>query len=156
MMDLGAEVHCLLTPNAAQFVTPLTFQVLSRNPVHLDTFEPVTNWNVKHVSLAESADLVVICPATANVLGKLAGGLADNLLTSVIMAAAKTAPVLICPAMNPRMWENPIVQANVEKLKERGYQFVEPGEGKMACDDWGRGRLAEPSEILAELKQLLA
>jgi len=156
IMDLGAEVHCLLTENAARFVTPLTFQVLSGNPAHVDAFEPVRDWNVKHISLAERADLLVICPATANVLAKLACGLADDLLTTVVMAASSTAPVLVCPAMNPRMWDNGIVRENVQKLRNRGFLLAEPEEGEMACGDSGKGRLAELSVILERIKGLLA
>jgi len=154
--DLGADVHCVLTENAARFVTPLTFQVLSRNPVHVDAFQPAREWNVKHISLAEQTSLVVLCPATANIMAKLACGIADDFLSTVVMAAASACPVLICPAMNPRMWDNPIVRENKRRLISLGYEFVDPEEGPMACEDWGRGRLASPETILRRIKQRLA
>ena len=155
IIDLGTEVHCVMTQNATRFVTPLTFQVLTRNPVHVDPFEPVTSWNVAHVALAERACLVVICPATANIIGKIASGIADDLLTTVVMAAANETEILLCPAMNQRMWENPIVQENIERLKDLQYRFVEPEEGAMACDEHGKGRLAAQERILEAIRSLL-
>lgn len=149
----GAEVHVIMTRSAQEFVTPLTFSTLSGYPVHTDLFAPSADGTVRHIELATCSDLVLIVPATANIIGKVACGIADDLLSTTIMAA--TAPVLFCPAMNVNMYRNQVVQRNMANLKELGYHFVEPGTGRLACGTEGRGRLAEPEEILVSIEDLL-
>jgi phosphopantothenoylcysteine decarboxylase/phosphopantothenate--cysteine ligase len=143
----GADVHVVMTRNAAEFVTPLTFETLSRNRVVVGMFDEKLEWEIDHIALADRADMVIIAPATANVIGKIAGGIADDSLTALVMATR--APVLIAPSMNVHMYENPIVQANVAKLRDLGYHFVDPAEGMLACGYEGKGRLAEPEDIVA-------
>ncbi len=149
----GASVHVIMTRNATAFLTPLTLQTLSGNPVYTDTFTLTGEWEIGHVSLAGSADAVVVAPATANFIGKVAAGIADDLLTTMIMATK--APVLICPAMNVHMYANAIVQENIAKLKEKGYAFVDPGYGELACKTEGVGRLAELEDIAEEVESVL-
>lgn len=153
MVKAGLEVHVVMTKAATEFVTPLTFRTLSQNPVSVELFSEPGHWNVKHVSLAQKADVMVIAPATANFIGKVASGIADDLLTTTVMATK--APVLIAPAMNSGMYSNPIVQANIEKLRGLGYRFIEPGYGRLACGDEGKGRMAEPDEILGAVLDVL-
>ncbi len=149
----GINVDVIMTRNATEFVGPMTFQTLSKNPVTVDTFESVKYWEVEHIALAEKADLMLIAPATADIIGKIASGIADDMLSTTVMAV--TAPVVLAPSMNVHMYENPIVQENIEKLKKRGYLFIEPGEGLLACGDTGRGRMAEPEEITSYVMELL-
>jgi len=149
----GAEVHVIMTRSAQEFVTPLTFNTLSGHPVHTDLFTPATDGAVRHIGLATGSDLILVVPATANIIGKVACGIADDLLSTTIMAA--TAPVLFCPAMNVNMYRNPVVQRNISSVKELGCHFVEPGTGRLACGAEGRGRLAEPEEILESIEDLL-
>jgi len=149
----GAELHVVMTRSAQEFVKPLTFQVLSGNPVRTELFEGAYG-AVQHIELAQWSDLVVVVPATANILGKIAGGIADDLLATVIMAA--TCPVLICPAMNVNMYNNPVVQRNIADLRSLGYHFAEPGVGRLACGVEGRGRLADLETITGEIVSLLA
>jgi len=153
LKKLGAEVHVILTEHALNFVTPLTLQTISQNPVIKDMFDQPENWDIKHVSLAEKADLILIAPATANIIGKIAGGIADDMLTTTVMASK--APVLVVPAMNSAMYENTIVQGNILKLREIGYVFMEPETGMLACGSKGRGRLPEPASIVEEAKSIL-
>jgi phosphopantothenoylcysteine decarboxylase/phosphopantothenate--cysteine ligase len=153
LMSLGAEVFVVMTRNATRFIAPLTFQALSGRPVLVDMFAPLTNWQIEHIALAERADLVLIAPATANVMGKIASGIADDLLTTTVMATK--APVVIAPAMNVDMYENPIVQDNIKKLEGLGYTFVEPGVGILATGVEGRGRLAEIEDITKTVVGLL-
>jgi len=141
----GHEVHIIMTQSAQYFVAPLTFRTLSGNPVVTDLFAEPGTWNVQHVSLAEQADLIAVVPATANIIGKVAHGLADDMLTTTIMAAK--SPVVFAPAMNVNMYQNPIVQNNISRLKELGYYFIEPGTGRLACGTEGKGRLAEIDDI---------
>ena len=148
----GAEVRVVLTENAAKFVPPLTFDTLSGNPTHVDTFAPRSE--LEHIHLAKWADAYVIAPATANCLAKLAGGIADDLLTTT--ALAMTAPLLIAPAMNANMWRHAATQANLETLLARGAKTVGPGVGHLACGDDDVGRMAEPSEIVEALDALLS
>ncbi len=136
----------MMTKSAMEFVTPLTFQTLSRNPVYHDTFDEKDPSGVAHIDLADWADLVVIAPATANSIGKLANGIADDMTSTTLLAT--TAPIMIAPAMNVHMYEHPAVYSNMEKLADFGYRFIEPGEGLLACGYVGKGRLAEPIEIL--------
>ena len=149
----GAEVHVIMTRSAQEFVTPLTFNTLSGHPVHTDLFTPATDGAVRHIGLATGSDLILVVPATANIIGKVACGIADDLLSTTIMAA--TAPILFCPAMNVNMYRNPVVQRNISSVKELGCHFVEPGTGRLACGAEGRGRLAEPEEILESIEDLL-
>ena len=147
LVKRGDEVHVVMTEHARAFVTPLTFQTLSRNPVECDLFADPQDWRPGHISLAAAADLVVVAPATANVLAKMAHGLADDLLSSTLLATK--APIVVAPAMNTGMWENPATQANVATLAARGVRIVSPGVGDLACGTAGAGRMAEPDEILS-------
>jgi phosphopantothenoylcysteine decarboxylase/phosphopantothenate--cysteine ligase len=148
-----ASVHVIMTKNATEFVTPLTLQTLTGNPVYTDTFTLTGEWEIGHVSLAESAAAVVVAPATGNFIGKVAAGIADDLLTTMIMATK--APVLICPAMNVNMYANAIVQENIARLKTKGYAFVDPAYGELACGTEGVGRLAEMEDILEDVESAL-
>ena len=147
------QVRVIMTRGAMEFVTPLTFQALSGNPVASETFDLTQESEIGHINLADSADVFVIAPATANVIGKIAGGIADDLLTTVFMATR--APVLIAPAMNIHMYENPILQENLRKLRRIGYHIMEPGDGYLACGYEGKGRLPDPEKIAEEIERLL-
>ncbi|WP_431809921.1 bifunctional phosphopantothenoylcysteine decarboxylase/phosphopantothenate--cysteine ligase CoaBC [Brevibacillus agri] len=146
LTQAGAQVHVILTENAMKFVQPVTFQALSHQPVYTDTFSEPDPHVISHIDLADKADLVLIAPATANVIGKIANGIADDMLTTTLLATK--APVMIAPAMNVNMYEHPAVAANMERLASFGYRFVEPGVGLLACGWVGKGRLAEPEEIV--------
>ncbi|QXM05859.1 bifunctional phosphopantothenoylcysteine decarboxylase/phosphopantothenate--cysteine ligase CoaBC [Crassaminicella indica] len=150
----GFDVNVIMTKSAQQFVHPLTFQSLSQNYVVTDMFEEPKTWEVEHISLANKADLFLVVPTTANVIGKIANGIADDMLTTTIMATR--APVMMAPAMNTNMYDNPIVQGNIEKLKGLGFHFIEPAVGRLACGDYGKGKLAEPEAIVNEAIKLLA
>ena len=154
LRKLGVNVNVIMTASAAEFVTPLSFQSLSQNYVVCDMFEDPKTWDVEHISLAKRADVFLIAPATANVIGKVANGIADDMLTTTIMATK--AKVLIAPAMNTNMYENPIVQKNINILKELGYNFVDPESGRLACGDTGTGKLATPESIVGEVVNLLS
>lgn len=145
LVKAGAEVWPVMTRSAGEFVTPLTLSTLACNPVRTSTFEEVSG-GVSHIDLAQESDLIVVAPATANVIGKVAGGIADDLLTTIVAAA--TVPVLFAPSMNTRMWENPVVAGNVEKLARLGYLFIGPDSGELACGYTGPGRLAPPEDIV--------
>ena len=149
----GFKVRVIMTRGAIEFVTPLTFQTLSGNPVATETFSLTQESEIGHINLADSADLFVIAPATANVIGKLASGIADDLLTTVLMATQ--APVLLAPAMNIHMYENVIVQENLRKLRRVGYHIMDPAEGYLACGYDGKGRLPDPEKISDEIERLL-
>jgi len=149
----GAQVHVILTKNACQFVTPLTFETLSNHPAVTDTFARPETWEVEHVALAKRADLFVIAPATANILAKMACGIADDMLSTTVLATR--APILAAPAMNTGMWENEATQANVRTLKARGVCFVGPEGGYLACGDSGAGRMSEPDKIAAVIDEML-
>jgi phosphopantothenoylcysteine decarboxylase/phosphopantothenate--cysteine ligase len=151
LAQAGAKVRVIMTQSAAKFVAPLTFQTLSRHHVFVDTFDEKDPSVVSHIDLADSADLFVIAPATANVIAKLALGMGDDMLTTTLLATM--APILIAPAMNVHMYGNPAVQQNMQTLRSRGIRFIEPGEGQLACGYVGKGRLAEPEEIVEEIKQ---
>ena len=146
----GDEVTVVMTKAATEFVAPLTFQTLSRNPVFVDQFAPPVSWKPEHISLAEAADLVVVAPATANTIAKMRYGLADNLLTATLLATR--APIAIAPAMNTGMWESPVTQENIEALRQRGVLVIEPGDGELACGVKGKGRMMEPEKIFAALR----
>jgi phosphopantothenoylcysteine decarboxylase / phosphopantothenate---cysteine ligase len=149
----GAAVHVIMTRAAQQFVTPLTFQTLSGNPVHCELFNLLQEQEIGHISLADRADLCVVAPATANVIGKVAAGMADDLLTTTLMATK--APVLFAPAMNVNMWENPIYRRNQQQLEQLGYRFIDPASGFLACGWEGKGKLPDPQTILEESLALL-
>lgn len=146
LKKLNANVHVIMTKSATEFVTPLTFQSLSQNYVVSDMFKEPKTWDVEHISLAKKADVFLIAPATANVIGKVANGIADDMLTTTVMAT--TGKVLIAPAMNTNMYRNPILQRNISILKELGYNFVDPDSGRLACGDIGEGKLASPEKIV--------
>ncbi len=148
-----ADVHVVMTENAQKFITPLTFQTLSGNPVVCDPFALLEETEIGHIALADLAELVVILPATANIIGKIANGIADDFLSTRAMATH--APVLIVPSMNVNMWENPALQKNVRTLLERGCHLMEPGEGELACHWYGKGRLPELNEVLEKMEDLL-
>ncbi len=150
----GAGVRVILTASGARFITPLTLQTLSKNPVYTEMFDLISESEIGHISLAQGANLLMIAPATANILGKIRGGIADDLLSTVVMATA--APVLLAPAMNSQMYASPAVRENVETLMERGFTFVEPGEGELACGTVGPGRLADTGKIVEMARILLA
>ncbi len=142
----GATVYVIMTKAATEFVTPLTFRELSGNPVAVDLWSEVKHWNVEHIALASTADLFVVAPATANIIGKVANGIADDMLSTTIMATQ--APVIMAPAMNTNMYNNPLVQQNIAKLTALGYSFIEPASGMLACGVEGQGRLPEPACIV--------
>jgi phosphopantothenoylcysteine decarboxylase/phosphopantothenate--cysteine ligase len=146
LTQAGAEVKVILSESAAKFVAPLTFQALSRNEVYTDTFDEKQPENIAHIHLADWADLVIVAPATANIIGKLANGIADNMITTTLLA--NTAPVWIAPAMNVHMYNHPAVIKNIDTLNSFGYSFIEPGEGYLACGYTGKGRLEEPETIV--------
>ena len=153
LKKLGLNVYVIMTKSATEFVTPLSFQSLSQNYVVCDMFEDPKTWDVEHISLARRADVFLIAPATANVIGKIANGISDDMLTTTAMAT--TAKVLIAPAMNTNMYKNPIVQKNINVLRELGYNFVDPESGRLACGDTGKGKLASPETIVNEVVKLL-
>lgn len=149
----GAETYVIMTKNACEFVAPLSFETLTNHPVVTDTFARPETWEVEHVALAKKADIFVIAPATANILAKMAGGIADDMLSTTVLATK--APVLVAPAMNTGMWENAATQANAETLKKRGVHFVGPEGGYLACGDTGAGRMSEPEAIFDAICGLL-
>lgn len=146
LAKLHADVHVLMTQNATNFITPITFETLTGNKCLIDTFDRNFQFDVAHVSLAKKADVMLIAPASANVIGKIANGIADDMLTTTVMAS--TAPVLISPAMNTHMYENPIVQDNLQKLERFGYKIIAPAVGMLACHDVGAGKMPEPEMLL--------
>ncbi|MDP4163890.1 MAG: bifunctional phosphopantothenoylcysteine decarboxylase/phosphopantothenate--cysteine ligase CoaBC [Bacillota bacterium] len=146
LVQAGAEVKVILSESAAKFVSPLTFQALSRHEVFTDTFDEKNAAVIAHIDLADWADLILVAPATANTIAKLAHGMADNMITTTLLAA--TAPIWIAPAMNVHMYDHPAVKKNISTLSEYGYQFIEPSEGYLACGYVGKGRLEEPDKIV--------
>ena len=153
LKKLNADVRVIMTRNATEFVQPLTFQSLSHNPVSVDTFANIQTWEIEHIALAQRADLFIIAPATANIIGKLACGIADDMLSTTVMATR--APVLIAPAMNTAMLENPATQQNIRTLKSRGMRMIAPGVGMLACGTSGAGRMSEPEQIVAAAVEAL-
>ena len=149
----GLDVEVIMTKNACEFVQPLTFQTLSQNLVLGDMFEKPVKWDVEHIEIAKKADLFLIVPATANFIGKVASGIADDFLTTSIMATE--AKVVVAPAMNTNMYENKIVQINIDKLKSIGYDFIEPASGLLACGDTGKGKCPEPEDIVKHVMNVL-
>ena len=153
LKKLGADVNCIMTKGAQAFLTPLTLSTLSGNPVITDMFQKPEKWNVEHIALADKADFFLIAPATANVIGKVSSGIADDFLTTTIMATH--AKVIFAPAMNVNMYNSPILQENITKLKNLGYYFIEPQEGNLACGYSGKGKMAEPEIIINHLLDFL-
>ena len=149
----GHDVTVVMTEHAKEFVTPLTFRTLSRNPVESELFAAPVTWVPGHVSLAERADIVVVAPCTANVMAKMSAGIADDLLTSLLLATRK--PILLAPAMNTGMWLNPATQANYSALAKRGVEFVDMATGELACRASGPGRMAEPEAIFERTSRIL-
>ena len=145
----GDDVRVVMTRSACEFVTPLTFQTLSRNPVGAEQFALPAEWKPEHIAYAE-ADAVVVAPATANMIAKMAHGLADDLLSSTLLATR--APVFVAPAMNDGMWDNPATQANIAMLKARGITVIEPASGELACGTEGKGRFPAPEAICASVR----
>lgn len=148
------DVHVLMTKNAAEFIAPLTFETLTGNKVCIDTFDRNFEFKTEHISLAKMADLVLIAPCTANVAAKLACGIADDMLTTTVLAC--TCPKLVAPAMNTAMYENPVTQDNLERLRHYGYSIIEPASGLLACGDTGKGKMPEPEELIARVWHELA
>ena len=153
LRHLGASVYVIMTKNAAEFVAPLTFQTLSAHPVVTDTFHTPETWEVEHIALAQRAEVFVIAPATANILAKMAWGIADDMLSTTVLATK--APVIVAPAMNTGMWTAEATRNNVEVLRNRGIRFVGPGSGILACGDVGAGRMSEPEEIVSAITDCL-
>lgn len=151
LVQTGAQVKVILSESAQKFVTPLTFQALSRNEVYVDTFDEINPRVIAHIDLADWADLILVAPATANTIGKIASGIADNMITTTLLAA--TSPVWIAPAMNVHMYDHPAVKKNLSLLAEYGYQFIEPSEGYLACGYVGKGRLEEPEKIVDLIRE---
>ena len=149
----GIEVHVIMTESASKFVNPLTFQSISQNMVVTDMFAEPKAWEIQHISLAQKADLMLVAPAPANIIGKISNGIADDMLSTTIMATK--AKVLIAPAMNTNMYENKIVQNNISKLKDFGYKFIEPASGRLACGDIGIGKLADVNTIVERVLEEL-
>lgn len=154
LKDLGAEVWVVMTPEAQKLISPLTFRTLSKNPVICDLFsDELKDIPVPHISVTDKADLIVIAPCTANTIGKMAQGIADDALTTMVLASK--AKKLIAPAMNDNMWDNPLVQENTKKLKKLGFEFLGPAYGKLACEKEAVGRMVEPEEILSKIQELV-
>jgi phosphopantothenoylcysteine decarboxylase/phosphopantothenate--cysteine ligase len=153
LVQLGAGVTVAMTDEAQRFITPLTFEALSGRPVRTGTFTLVESSDPQHISLTERADLMLVAPATANVIAKIAHGLTDDLVS--LMACAAACPVAFAPAMNNRMWAHPIAKENVAKLKSIGYEFIGPEDGWLACRNTGPGRLSEPAKIVEEITRML-
>lgn len=155
LTKLGYDVHVMMTKAATKFITPLTLQVLSKNSVHLDVMLEENPKLINHIELAKQADLFLLAPASANTLAHLAHGFADNMVTATALALPATTPKLIAPAMNTRMYDNPITQSNLETLKKIGYQEIEPRSSVLACGDVGRGALADLTLILNKVEEIL-
>ena len=153
LVQQGAGVTVAMTADAQRFVTPVTFEALSGRRVHTNTYENTDPTDTQHIGLTEKADLMLVAPATATMLAKVAHGLCDDLVSLMINASA--CPVVFAPSMNNRMWENPITQENVAKLQKHGYHFIGPEEGWLACRNVGAGRLTEPQKIVEEITRLV-
>ncbi|MDP3850746.1 MAG: phosphopantothenoylcysteine decarboxylase [Luteolibacter sp.] len=154
LVKAGHDVHVVMTRAATEFITPLTMQTLTRNPVIVSLEDEKQSWKPGHIDLADQADLFLAAPATANLLGEFANGLAPDPLTSVYLALPRATPVLIAPAMNGKMWQHPATRRNVERLKADGCGFIDPAEGNLACGYEGIGRLAEVEDILAAVEEI--
>jgi len=151
----GAKVSCILTANACELVTPKTFEAVTGQGVFTSLWSAPEDFRIGHVELAQEADVVVVAPATANIIGKVAHGICDDLLSTTLCAAWQR-PVIFAPAMNTRMWNNPAVQRNVETLRQMGFRLVGPGEGRLACGEEGPGRMAEVPQIIEAIEAAIA
>ncbi|WP_348923211.1 phosphopantothenoylcysteine decarboxylase [Enterococcus rotai] len=156
LTKLGYTIDVIMTRNSTKFITPLTLQSLSKNPVHTDVMEEIAPDKINHIELAKKADLFLVAPASANILAKLANGIADDMLSTVALALKEEVPKFIAPAMNTYMYQNPITQRNLTTLKEVGYHEIDPREALLACGDFGRGALATVEEIVATINEFLA
>ncbi len=157
LKKLGHNVYCVMTKDATHFITPLTLETLSQHPVTIDLFEAgEVDWRPSHLQLADTADILVISPATANVIAKLAHGIADDALSTIALALRPKAKVVIAPAMNGKMWLHPATQANVQILQSRGVEFIGPDKGLLACGYEGIGRLWDVDQIIERIQQMLA
>lgn len=154
LVKLGASVHVIMTRNATNFINPITFETLTSHKCIVDTFDRNFDFKVEHISLAKAADVVLIAPATADVIGKIANGIADDMLTTTVMACK--CPILVSPSMNTNMYENPIVTDNISRLKHYGYQIVEPASGHLACGDSGKGKLPAPDVLVKYILKEIA
>lgn len=154
LVKKGANVHVIMTKNATNFINPITFETLTGNKCLVDTFDRNFEFSVEHVSLAKQADIFMVAPASANVIGKIANGIADDMLTTTIMACK--CHKIISPAMNTNMFENPIVQSNIQKLKDYGYEIIEPASGYLACGDVGAGKMPEPAVLESYIMREIA
>ncbi|MBE0601140.1 MAG: bifunctional phosphopantothenoylcysteine decarboxylase/phosphopantothenate--cysteine ligase CoaBC, partial [Firmicutes bacterium] len=154
LKKLGLNVDVIMTKNAQEFVAPLSFETISQNPVTTDTFQRERSWEIEHISLARKADLFVVAPATANIIAKMAQGIADDMLSTTLLAT--TAPVLFAPAMNTVMWQAEITQKNVQILTDRGVRMITPDSGLLACGEVGEGRMVEPEQIAEEVQRILS
>ena len=155
LVRAGVSVRVAMTEAAARFVTPLTFQALSRRQVYTSLWQSAEDFSSQHISATEAADLMILAPATANILGKMAGGIADDLVSTMLLSTTGSCDVLAAPAMNSRMWMAPGVQGAVERLKGWGVHFIGPDEGPLACGTVGPGRMAEPGRIVSAARELL-
>ena len=156
LISQGAEVRVVMTDCAKRFITPLTFQALTNHPVYDDLWQQIDQNTVEHISLSHWADLIIISPATANTIGKMAMGLADNLLTTIVLASLPKTKILVAPAMNTHMWENQLVQKNIKILEgTKKFSFVEPRSGVLACRDEGKGKIAETEDIIKQVETLI-
>lgn len=151
----GADVHVVLTADAQKFITALTFKTLSRNPVETNLYDEEEGWKPMHIKLADEANLLLVAPATANLLAKIANGIADDALSCIALALEPKTPVLVAPAMNGKMWLHPATQENVARLKNRGVEFIGPEEGMLSCGYEGIGRLFDPEKIVQRALELL-
>ena len=152
----GFSVRCVLTKNAAKLVNPQLFEAITGQPAHVSEWESDRRAAMDHIDLARWADMIVVAPATADFVARASHGMADDLLTTLILALEQNKPRLLCPAMNPIMLDSPAVQRNLQQMRDDGWQVQEPGEGHMACGEAGRGRLSEPQEIADRVKEILA
>jgi len=153
LVKSDCDVHVIMTKNAAELVTPLTYKTLSKNPVSIDLFAEITDWRPEHISLAEKGDLMIIAPATANIIAKIAHGIADDALSATTLAFKGTK--IIAPSMNTAMLENPVTKENISTLKQRGFIFIDPEDGELACGKVGTGRLAPVEQIFDTIQNCL-
>ncbi len=152
----GSQVKVVITENAAKLISPLTFQVLTQSPIYISMFKPISSEKIEHIYLADWAEIFILAPATANTIGKIANGIADNLLTTVVMALPETTPLIVAPAMDVNMWKNVFVQENIKKLKKRKNCYViKPVKGRLASGKIGEGRMVEIEEIFKTTKKIL-
>ncbi|OQA91314.1 MAG: Coenzyme A biosynthesis bifunctional protein CoaBC [Elusimicrobia bacterium ADurb.Bin231] len=154
LVKKGANIIPVMTKNACNFITPLSVSVLSKNKAYVDMFGTISDWEVEHISISRKADLMIIAPASANIIAKLACGLADDALSTLVLAVK--CPVVVCPAMNSAMYANRIVQKNIAALKESGMIFIGPENGELACGTEGKGRMSEPDKIVSEIDKMLS